>query len=185
MKTGLILLADGFEESEAVTTHDILSRTHELAVVYVSTSSSLEVVSSMGTIVKAAISLENIDLDRYEFMILPGGKLGVENLKANPLTIEAIRKFHETEKPIFAICAAPSILGELGYLDGKRYTSFPGFQRGKGKYIEAGSVIDGDLVTGHAMAYSLEFAENVVRVLLGEGAVQRLYHGTRGADVPI
>jgi len=184
MKTGLILLADGFEESEAVTTHDILSRTHEIVLVYAAVSSSLEVISSMGTALKAAVLLDNVDLSRYDFLVLPGGKLGVENLKANPLVIQTVRAFHEAKKPLYAICAAPSILGELGYLDDKRYTCFPGFCQGKGQYVEAGSVTDGDLVTGHSMAYTIEFAEDIVRKLLGEEAVRRLYRGTRGADYP-
>jgi 4-methyl-5(b-hydroxyethyl)-thiazole monophosphate biosynthesis len=105
-------------------------------------------------------------------------------LKHSEATIALINAFHDAGKPIYAICAAPSILGELGYLDGKRYTCFPGFQAGAGEYVDTGSVIDGDLVTGHSMAYTIAFAENIVRKQLGEEAVKTIYRGTRGADYP-
>jgi putative intracellular protease/amidase len=68
----------------------------------------------------------------------------------------------------------------MGYLDGKRYTCFPGFQQGKGIYENTGSVIDGNLVTGHSMAYSIPFAENLVCVLVGESGVERLKGGAYG-----
>ena len=91
-----------------------------------------------------------------------------------------IKKFHDLGKKYYAICAAPSILGELGYLDGKNYVCFPGFQKGKGNWMDKGSVIDGDLVTGRSMNYTIEFASNIVRVLLGEEALERIEHGTKG-----
>lgn len=180
MIKGLMLLADGFEQTEALTTHDILTRTHEIDLEYVSIKDDLVVESSMGLEVKAKNILKNVCVDDYEFIVLPGGKGGVDNLKASPLVLETVRKFHEAGKKHFAICAAPSILGELGYLDGKNYTCFPGFQKGNGIYIHEGSVIDGDLVTGHSMGYTIEFASNIVRVLLGEAALEGIQKGVKG-----
>lgn len=180
MIKGLMLLADGFEQTEALTTHDILTRTHEIDLEYVSIKDDLMVESSMGLEVKAKNILKNVCVDDYEFIVLPGGKGGVDNLKASPLVLETVRKFHEAGKKHFAICAAPSILGELGYLDGKNYTCFPGFQKGNGIYIHEGSVIDGDLVTGHSMGYTIEFASNIVRVLLGEAALEGIQKGVKG-----
>jgi 4-methyl-5(b-hydroxyethyl)-thiazole monophosphate biosynthesis len=184
MKNGLMLLGDGFEETEAITTHDILTRTHNITLKYVSISPSLEVASSMGIVVKAEGFIAEETPKAYDFLVLPGGKKGVDNLKHSEATIALINAFHDAGKPIYAICAAPSILGELGYLDGKRYTCFPGFQAGAGEYVDTGSVIDGDLVTGHSMAYTIAFAENIVRKQLGEEAVKTIYRGTRGADYP-
>ena len=119
MKNGLMLLGDGFEETEAISTHDILTRTHEISLRYVSISSSLSVVSSMGLTVQAQGLLSQENLANADFLVLPGGKKGVEALKASPTAMAAVKAFHEQAKPIYAICAAPSILGELGYLDGK------------------------------------------------------------------
>lgn len=180
MIKGLMLLADGFEQTEALTTHDILSRTHEIDLEYVSITDDLMVTSSMGLEVKAKNLLKHVRVDNYEFVVLPGGKVGVDNLKANPLVIETIKAFHNAGKKHFAICAAPSILGELGYLDGKNYTCFPGFQKGNGNYLHEGSVIDGDLVTGHSMGYTIDFASNIVRVLLGESALEGIQKGVKG-----
>ena len=181
MKKGLLLLADGFEQTEAIATHDILLRSHGIEVLPVSISSSYEVTSSMGLKILVSKRLEDIkDVSAYDFIVLPGGKVGVDNLSASALVRKTITIFHNEGKVIGAICAAPSILGEMGYLDGKHYTCFPGFQRGNGIYEESGSVIDGNLVTGHSMAYSISFAENLVRVLVGESGVERLKGGAYG-----
>lgn len=180
MIKGLMLLADGFEETEAISTHDILTRTHEIEVTYVSISDSLFVKSSMGLKVEALALLKDVKAEDYDFIVLPGGKVGVDNIKNSPAAIEMIKKFHDLGKKYYAICAAPSILGELGYLDGKNYVCFPGFQKGNGNYVDKGSVIDGDLVTGRSMNYTIEFASNIVRVLLGEEALARIEHGTKG-----
>ncbi|MBR3266996.1 MAG: DJ-1/PfpI family protein, partial [Bacilli bacterium] len=146
MIKGLMLLADGFEETEAISTHDILTRTHEIEVTYVSISDSLFVKSSMGLKVEALGLLKDVKAEDYDFIVLPGGKVGVDNIKNSPAAIEMIKRFHDLGKKYYAICAAPSILGELGYLDGKNYVCFPGFQKGKGTWTDKGSVIDGDLV---------------------------------------
>ena len=180
MIKGLMLLADGFEQTEALTTHDILTRTHQIDLEYVSITDDLMVVSSMGLHVKTLGLLKDKRVDDYDFIVLPGGKVGVDNLKSSSLVLDTIRKFHKVGKKHFAICAAPSILGELGYLDGKEYTCFPGFQKGNGKYINQGSVIDGELVTGHSMGYTIEFASNIIRVLLGEDALNSIQGGVLG-----
>ena len=178
MKKGLLLLADGFEQTEAIATHDILLRSHGIEVLPVSISSSYEVTSSMGLKIEVPARLMDIkDVLSYDFIVLPGGKVGVDNLGASALVRQTITKFHDAGKVIGAICAAPSILGEMGYLDGKHFTCFPGFQQGNGIYENTGSVIDGNLVTGHSMAYSIPFAENLVRVLVGESGVERLKGG--------
>lgn len=180
MLKGLMLLADGFEQTEALTTHDILTRTHEIDLEYVSINDSLMVTSSMGLRVETLGLLKDKRVEDYDFLVLPGGKGGVDNLKASSLVIDMVKKFHEAGKKHFAICAAPSILGELGYLDGKEYTCFPGFQKGNGNYINTGSVIDGDLVTGHSMGYTIEFASNIVRLLLGEASLEGIQKGVKG-----
>jgi 4-methyl-5(b-hydroxyethyl)-thiazole monophosphate biosynthesis len=180
MKRCCILLADGFEQTEALTTHDIFCRSHEIEPVLVSTMGRLEVTSSMGLRVQAHALLESLREEDFDFLVLPGGKKGVENLKANPKVIDLVKAFHEAGKPHFAICAAPSILGELGYLDGLDYTCFPGFEKGKGHYRDEGAVICQETVTGHSMYYTIAFAEKIVELELGKEALERTYPGTRG-----
>lgn len=180
MIEGMILLADGFEQTEALQAHDAFRRTGQIHPVLLSIHDRKEVESSSGVKVIADGLLKENKGDRYAFLLLPGGKRGVDNLKASPEVIAMIKEFHDAGKPIYAICAAPSILGELGYLDGKNYTCFPGFQVGKGNYIDTGAVKDGDLITGHSMGYTLVFAEEIIRSLLGEDAVKRIRPGTMG-----
>lgn len=181
MKKGLMLLADGFEETEAITTHDILSRTHEISCVLASISSSKEVTTSMGLVVKADALLSEVKADELDFLILPGGKVGVDNLKACPKTKELVLSFHKQGKGVYAICAAPSILGEAGLLSGKNYTCFPGFEGKEGNYRkEAGTIRDGNIITGHSMAFTIPFAEEIVRKECGEEALKRIAPGTRG-----
>jgi 4-methyl-5(b-hydroxyethyl)-thiazole monophosphate biosynthesis len=180
MKRALIVLADGFEQTEALTTQDVLLRTHEAEVTLASISKSLVVESSSLLRVQANALLEDLDLNGFDFLILPGGKRGVENLKASKKVIETIRFFKEKGKHVHAICAAPSILGELGYLDDLDYTCFPGFEKGKGHYQDEGAVICQETVTGHSMYYTIAFAEKIVELELGKEALERTYPGTRG-----
>lgn len=180
MKKGLMLLGDGFEETEAITTHDILCRTHEINCVLASIMPTLEVKTSMGLTVKADIPLEEAKASEYDFLVLPGGKVGVNNLKASQKVKDLILAFHKLGKGVYAICAAPSILGELGLLDGKSYTCFPGFQTGKGEYKNAPCVREGNIITGHSMAFTIPFAEEIVKKELGEEALLKIAPGTRG-----
>lgn len=179
MKKGLILLADGFEETEAISSFDILRRSHAIVPTFASIMEGLEVTSSGGIPVKASVLLKDVSLADYDFLILPGGKKGVENLKASPLAMEAVDHFAALSH-IYAICAAPSILGERGYLDGRKYTCFPGFQCGKGTWLDEGFVVDGNLVTGHSMAYTIPFAEAIVKLEAGEEAYERILPGAYG-----
>ncbi len=180
MKTGIILLADGFEQVEALATQDILLRTGRIKPTLVSISESLEVASSAGLRVYAEALLSEIDEDAYDFLVLPGGKRGVDNLGKSEAVINLIHHFYKTKRPVYAICAAPSILGNLGYLDGKRFTCFPGFERGNGTWVDEGAVKDGDLITGRSMAYTIPFAEKIVEAQLGAEAVDAIAPGTRG-----
>ncbi len=179
MKKGMIILEDGFEQVEALATHDVLHRTHAVDIKLIGGRKKI-VESSIGTKVEADDVLNNINIDDYDFIILPGGKVGTDNLKSNPLVAKAVLHFHEVGKHVHAICAAPSVLGELGLLDGKQYTCFPGFQCGKGTYVDTGSVIDGGMVTGHSMGYSLDFAYNIVKVELGEEYLTKINPGIYG-----
>ena len=180
MKKGLLLLADGFEIVEALASADIIRRSKVLGCDLVSISKKKEVVSSMGTAVKADALLEEVRPEDYSFLILPGGKRGVENLKASEEVLNLVRDFYKEGKGVYAICAAPSILGELGILEGKDYTCFPGFQKGNGHYENAPFVEDGSIITGHSMAYSIPFAEAIVKKEGGEEALEATFPGTRG-----
>ena len=179
MKKCFIILEDGFEECEALICHDIFHRSGQIETVLAG-AKHLEVVSSIGLKVKADALLKDLNLEEFDFCILPGGKLGVDNINASDFDKEVIRKMFVLGKHVHAICAAPSVLGNMGYLDNKRFTCFPGFERGKGTWVDTGCVIDGTLVTGRSMGHSIEFAEAIVKLELGEQYLTKIHHGTLG-----
>ena len=177
----LIFLADGFETTEALATFDVLTRSHVISPVLVSIHTRDFVVSSMNVVLARLPRLDQINLDEFDMIILPGGKVGVDNLKASRLVGDAIKHFKDQGKPVHAICAAPSILAERGYLDDCDYTCFPGFACGKGNYREdEGVVVSNGTVTGKSMGYSIPFAEAIVSLYFGDAPVERLRQGTLG-----
>ena len=179
---GLVLLADGFEQVEALAYVDILTRAG-IQVDLVSIKNCHKVTSSSHITVVAKYNLKEIDYTSYDFIYLPGGKLGVDNLQKSKKVRDILKYFYDNNdtKLIIAICAAPSILGVLGYLDDKKYTCFPGFERGKGKYLENETcVVDGNIYTARSMYWTIQLAEKVVEHYLGKGGLEKIYPGTRG-----
>ncbi len=176
----LIILADGFETVEALQTYDLLKRTHRFDVKLVSASSSLDVLSSQGVPVKAEMVLKDVNVGAADMLILPGGKLGVENLKANGDVLRLIGEYLDAGKDVHAICAAPSILGMLGRLDGLDYVCFPGFQTGKGNYVDTGVVVTPHTITGRSMGYTMEFGKAIIAHYYGEEAVKAILPGVMG-----
>ena len=174
-----ILLANGFEDTEALTTRDILLRSRALEVDMVTINDELVVEASSGLKVFANKRFEEADFASYDFLILPGGKRGVNNLGEDSRVLELIKSYRKEGRPVYAICAAPSILGKLGLLDGKRYTCYPGFQTAEG-YTGDGVTIDGDLITGKAMAFSIEFGLAILEKHLGKEVSERVIKGARG-----
>ncbi|MCQ2792333.1 MAG: DJ-1/PfpI family protein [Bacilli bacterium] len=156
---GLIIFADGFEDSEGITTRDILLR-GKIEVVTASITDTLDVTTSHNLKIKTDILLKDAKLDDYQFIILPGGLKGTNNIASSEVAINAIKYFHNHNKDIYAICAAPSILGKLGYLDNKSFTCFKGFEKGiNGRYTgEPATVTSEHIITGKSMAYSVDFA---------------------------
>ena len=176
----LILLADGFETVEALQSADIFVRSHKIRVTLCSIHDHPLVRSSQNYGVLADTLLSEIDPKDFDFLVLPGGKLGVENLRNSDAVIALIHRFFELGKDVHAICAAPSILGELGYLDNLDYTCFPGFERGKGRYHDVGAVETPHIITGHSMGYTMEFAKAIVAHYFGEEGVNAILPGMMG-----
>lgn len=161
-----LFLADGFEEIEALTTVDLLRRA-ELEVKTVSIKADRLVSGAHKIQVVADILLEDIDEDAMDALILPGGMPGTNNLaKCKPL-IQLLLKQHEAKKMIGAICAAPSILGDHGILEGRQAVCYPGFEsRLKGASISENKVVrDGHIITSKAAGTAVEFALKLIKHL--------------------
>lgn len=153
----LMLLANGFEDTEALTTRDILLR-GGVFVDLVSIDDDLIVKSSYSLLVMANNTLKKIDYKKYDCLILPGGGEGTKNLKESKEVAEIVKYFYSKNKVIGAICAAPSILGRLGYLKNRNYTCYKSCQEGEGLFSGKEVEKSDNIITARSMKYSIEFA---------------------------
>ena len=173
MKPSYIFLTTGFEEIEAIATIDVLRRAG-LNVVTVSVESSRQVEGSHGVVVTADTLLEANDYSDSSILILPGGTVRLGEFDfLNKLLVSQ----NNAGKPIAAICAAPSLLGRLGILEGKEEaTCYPGFEG----YLQGAKVVDkrvavgGNVITGRGPGCTVEFALKIVEVLLGQAKRQEV-----------
>ncbi len=162
-----MFLADGFEETEALAPLDILRRGGvEVQTVGVTGG---YVTGAHGITVKADILPPIALKDNTEAVILPGGGVGTQNLDASVLVKEAVQSAYSSGKLICAICAAPSVLGKMGLLRGKKATCYPGFE----KYLdgaelsEANVAESGNVITANGMGAAMDFGFAVLARLRG------------------
>lgn len=173
-----ILAADGFETIECLTVLDVLRRGGVRATL-VSIMDTREVVSAQQVSVTCDEVLDDVDLDAYDYLVLPGGMPGTTHLRRDARVRDAVRLF-AAERQVAAICAAPSILAELGLLEGRRATCFPGFEGDFPEGSHAGSktvVVDGNIITASAMGQALPFALALLGDIAGERAVEKVKDG--------
>ena len=164
----VVLLANGFEEIEALTPIDVLRRAG-LTVVSCGLHGK-EIEGSHGISVIADATPEDIDLTKVTMAIFPGGMPGATNIDAHPFTDKVISATTKNGGRLAAICAAPLVLGRRGLLKGKRATCYPGFEdelRGATVTGE-GVVTDGSITTAKGMGVALEFAKELVRLMIDE-----------------
>lgn len=160
-----VFLADGFEEIEALTPVDILRR-GGVEVVTVGVGKK-NITSSHKIPVTADITTDDItDYKNIEAVVLPGGMPGTLNLEKCTKVIDTVKYCVNNNILVGAICAAPSILGHLGFLKGKRATAFPGFQKDlDGAILDDYVSHDGMIVTARGMGVSTEFALKLLEIL--------------------
>lgn len=160
-----MFLAEGFEETEAIGTLDVIKRAGlEIKTVGVEKK---EITGAHGITVLSDLSEEEI-CKIPDGVVLPGGMPGTLNLKESPVVCCVTKECFENGGLVAAICAAPMILGEMGILNGKRATCFPGFEQHlKGaEYTENSVECDKNVITakgaGAAMLFGAEIAEYFV-----------------------
>ena len=166
MKKAAVLLADGFEEIEALTAVDLLRRAR-IYVDTISISDDYMVNGSHGINVQTEDLFGEVDFGEFDMLVLPGGMPGTANLDAHDGVRRVMREFCEKGKYVGAICAAPSILGNMGLLKGKRGTCFPPFEdRLSGAVLVKAPVVqDGNIITSRGMGTAIEFGLKLVEVL--------------------
>ncbi len=168
-----ILLADGFEEIEALACCDMLRR----AEIKVSLASIGEkyVTGSHGITVKADMIAKDIAFEDVDGIILPGGMPGTLNLQKDEKVQNLIVYCIGNKKLVGAICAAPMILGDLGILDGKRATCFPGFEENLtgATVCDDPVVTDGNIITGKGAGAAMMFGAAIAEYFK-DGSGKRL-----------
>ena len=169
-----LLLANGFEEIEALTPLDVLRR----AGVTVDTIGigSKTVVGAHNIPIIADITDKEANPDDYGCVIFPGGMPGSVNLDAAELTDRIIAAVIKNGGRLAAICAAPLVLGRRGLLNGKKATCYPGFENELlGAIISPlGVVTDGNITTAKGMGVALEFAKELTSLLISAEESERI-----------
>lgn len=172
-----IILGTGFEEIEAVAPCDILRRGG--VEVRFAGIGGLEITGGNGITVKADCTVEEMDLEAMELIMLPGGMGGVHSILGSEAALNAIRYAHENGKFVTAICAAPTILAKLGITDGKNATVYPGMedQMGSANMMDANAVRDGMVLTGRAPGAALDFGYLLLNTLKDAETAGRIRSG--------
>ena len=166
MKKAAVLLADGFEEIEAVTVIDILRRSG-IAVQTVSVMGRMDVLGAHGIKVQADILFDNFD-EGSDILILPGGGDGTANLGAHEGVCSLLTQYNSSKKWIAAICAAPTVLDANGVLDGKEAVCYPSCEpilKNARVKQDAVCVCD-NVITSRGPGTSAEFAFKIVELIL-------------------
>lgn len=159
-----LFLADGFEEIEALSVIDLLRRA-EVQVQMVSIKTDRLVTGAHKIQVMADLLLEDVKYEDLSGIILPGGMPGTTNLGKCKTLTEWLLRANSEEKLIAAICAAPSILGDLGILEGRKAVCYPGFEsKLKGATIaEEAAVRDGHIFTSKAAGTAIDFSLKLIK----------------------
>lgn len=178
----LMLIADFFEDVEAIGTLDVLIRGGE-EVTCASMMGRKEIKTKCGNTMIFPTLIEECDLSSFDALIIPGGPGSFKILAYMPKVNEIIARFVDEDKLVCAICAAPFLIGRLGYLANKNYTVHPGFENEiiGGNYLrEKGVVSDDKFITAKSMYYSLEFGYEIYRYFHGEEASNKLRLSCQG-----
>ena len=153
-----VLLADGFEEIEALTPVDMLRRAGcEVRTVGIGKKT---ITGAHGIPVCADLVSDEATADGVRMVILPGGMPGTKHLAASAFVEETLARVSRGGGYLAAICAAPTVLAKYGYLKGKRATCFPGFEKelSGAVYTDLPVVTDGKIVTAKDMTEALSFS---------------------------
>ena len=166
MKKAYVFMADGFEEGECLVTADLMRR-GGIDAVLVSVTGKYEVTGRSNVTVRADRLLRECDLTDADALVVPGGQPGVTNLKAHRGVSEALKAAEAQGKLICAVCAGPTVLGELGLLKGKKAACYPGCEDGlKGADVIYEEVVkDGNFITSRGLGTTIPFALKIVESL--------------------
>lgn len=169
MKKVSIFLAPGFEEVEALTPIDLLRRAGA-QVTIVSIGEEKTVTGSHQIAIGADVLFDEMDFSEQDLFILPGGQPGTNNLKACSRLRALLEDADRKGKLLAAICAAPTVFGDMGLLKGKKATCYPGCEDGLtgAEYLTERVVTDKTITTSRGVGTAIPFALSLIEQLFGK-----------------
>lgn len=178
MKKAAVFFGTGYEEIEALTVVDLLRRAG-IEVVCVSINNEKSVTGSHSITVAMDAGIDEIDFDSFDILVCPGGMPGTKNLEACETLTNQLRAFYDAGKLIGAICAAPSIFGHMGLLNGKKACIYPGMEAELvGAEVVYDKVVKADnVITSRGMGTAIAFGLEIVANLLDKETAEKLGKG--------
>lgn len=176
-----IFLAPGVEEVEAVATVDALRRA-DIPVVTVAVADNNQIKGATGQILVADSLISEVNTEDADWLIVPGGDPGAQNLFANSDVKKKIIDHYNKNGRIASICAGPAVvLAPLGVLKGKKATCYPGLgnaiNSNGGQYVEQTVVVEPNLITSEGPGTTLPFALEIIRATKGNEAAESVASG--------
>ncbi len=181
-KKVVVLLAEGFEDVEAVTPVDYLRRAGA-EVVVAAVGSVRETKSSRGLVLLADTTVADLAakgklrVQDWDAVLLPGGMPGAANIAASAACAALVKEMHAAGRLVGAICAAPAVaLHPMGVIAGRRFTCYPGMesQVSGARWSDERVVVDGNVVTSRGAGTAGEWAIELIDKLFGPDAAQKI-----------
>ncbi|HXY88909.1 MAG TPA: DJ-1 family glyoxalase III [Candidatus Acidoferrales bacterium] len=160
----IVPLAPGFEEIETMAIVDILRRAE--IEVYLAGTTEPPVASARDVKVIPDILID--DVTDYDAIVLPGGNPGYMNLAGDERVLKLVKDAYKKGKYVAAICAAPSILGKAGIMEGITATHYPGIDVIGAKYTNERVTRDGIIITSQGPGTAIDFALFLVEIFVGK-----------------
>lgn len=178
MKSCIVMFENDFEEIEALSIIDILRRADLKCDMCSTKNNNLIVKGAHNIEIKANYSMDNVDFENYDCIILPGGP-AADKLKINKKILEEVKNFYDSGKLVCAICAAPIVLSAAGIIKNKKITSYPGYENELSEciYCEDSVVTDENIITSRGPATAMIFAYKIVEMLCNKKKADELKKG--------
>lgn len=178
----LMLIGDNFEDVEGIATLDVLVRGKN-DVTVASCMKRNEIRSKVGLNIRLDTLIEDINPAQYDGLIIPGGPGSFTILDKLAIVTELIRYFADNNKLVASICAAPFLVGRLGYFKDMDFTVHPGFEDAVigGNYLRDQGVVRRDnFITAKSMYYSIQFGLEIHEYFYGKDARNTLEKSLQG-----
>ena len=168
MRSVYVFCADGFEEVEGLTAVDLLRRAG-VSVTMVSIMGRTKITGARNISVNTDILIEDIK-EEADMLVLPGGMPGTKYLNEYQPLRDLLADFYKKGGKVAAICAAPTVLASLGFLEKRKATAYPSCMEGLAgaeRSLES-VVVDGNVTTSRGLGTAVDFALSLIGQLLGE-----------------